>query len=111
MSIYAYESQSYWYNLSSDNEGSLCQLLLLEERIFHSVLVKYGLIRRKVVYGEMATIIRNDILTSFKTEYELDIEINKSKIDILVQNKVVRRNVYFIRIGKKNNTSFVKASQ
>ena len=61
MSIYAYESQSYWYNLSSDNEGSLCQLLLLEERIFHSVLVKYGLIRRNVLSGVMTTIIRNDV--------------------------------------------------
>ena len=59
----------------------------------------------------MATIIRNDAWTSYKSEHELDIEINKSKVDILVQNKVVRRNVYFLRIGKKNNTSFVKASQ
>ena len=49
----------------------------------------------------MATIIRNDAWTSYKSEHELDIEINKSKVDILVQNKVVRRNVYFLRIGKK----------
>ena len=35
--------------------------------------------RRKVLAGEMATIIRNDAWTSFKSEYELDIEINKSK--------------------------------
>ena len=76
--------------------GSLCQLLLLEEYIFQSVLVKCELIRRKVVHDEMATIIRNDAWTSFKFEYELDIEINKSKVDILVQN-----NVYFIRIDKK----------
>ena len=101
MSIQAYNTPSFWYNLSSNNEGSLCQLLLLEECIFHSILVKCGLIRRKVVFGEMATIIRNDAWTSFKSEYELDIEINKSKVDILVQNKVVRRNVYFLRIGKK----------
>ena len=60
MSIQAYDSPYFWYNLSSNNEGSLCQLLLLEECIFHSVLVKCGLIRRKVVSGEMATIIRND---------------------------------------------------
>ena len=101
MSIQTYDSPSFWYNLSSNNEGSLCQLLLLEQCIFHSILVKCGLIRRKVVSGEMATIIRNDAWTSFKSEYELDIEINKSKVDILVQNKIVRRNVYFLRIGKK----------
>ena len=111
MSIQAYDSPSFWNNLSSNNEGSVCELLLLEECMFHSVLVKCGLIRRKVVSGEMATIIRNDTLTFFKSEYELDIEINKSKVDLLVQNKVVRRNVYFLRIGKNNNTSFVKASQ
>ena len=101
MSIQPYDSPSFWYNLLSNNEGSLCQLLLLEECIFHSVLVKCGLIRRIVVYGEIVTIARNDAWTSFESEYELDIEINKSKVDILVQNKVVRRNVYFIRIGKK----------
>ena len=79
MSIQAYDSPSFWYKLLSNNEGSLCQLLLLEECIFHSILVKCGLIRRKVVSGEMETIIRNDIYTFFKSEYELDIEINKSK--------------------------------
>ena len=31
MSIQAYDSPSFWYNLSSNNEGSLSQLLLLEE--------------------------------------------------------------------------------
>ena len=31
MSIQAYDSPSFWYNLSSNNEGSVCQLLLLEE--------------------------------------------------------------------------------
>lgn len=63
--MYAYESQSYWYNLSSDNEGSLCQILLFEECIFHSVLVKCGLMRRNVLSGVMTTIIRNDVWTSF----------------------------------------------
>ena len=111
MSIQAYDSPYFWYNLSSNNEGSLFQLLLLGECIFHSVLVKCGLIRRKVVSGEMATIIRNDAWASFKSEYELDIEINSSKVNILVQNKVIRRNVNFLRIGKNSNTSFVKASQ
>ena len=43
ISIQAYESPSYWYTLSSNNEGSVCQLLLLEECIFHSILVKCGL--------------------------------------------------------------------
>ena len=84
---------------------------------FKSILIKCGLIRRKVLCGEMTTIIRNDQWTSFKSEYELvDIAINKSKVDVLVQNKLVRRNVYFLRIGNKiilhfskhpNNTTLV----
>ena len=37
----------------------------------------------------------------FKSEYELDIKINKSKVDILVQDKVF----------DKNKFSFVKATQ
>ena len=84
ISILAFDSPSYWYNLSSNNKGSSCQLLLLEECIFHSILIKYGNIRRTIVSGEMTTIIRNDQWTSFKSEYELDIEINKSTVDILV---------------------------
>ena len=53
--------------------------------MFLSVLVKCGLIRRKVVSGEMTMIICNDQWTSFRSEYELDIEIVKSKVDILVE--------------------------
>ena len=75
-------------------------------------MIKCEHIRRKVVCGEITTIIRNDQWTSFKLEYELvNIEINKSKVDILVKNKLVRRNVYFIRIGNKNYPSFPKASK
>ena len=52
---------------------------------FKSILIKCGLIRRKVVYGKMTTIIRNDQWTSFKSEYELvDVKINKPKVGVLV---------------------------
>ena len=60
----------------------------------------------------LTTLIRNDQWTSFKSEYELVyIEINKLKVDILVQNKLVRRNVYILRIGSKNFPSFLKTSK
>ena len=46
------------------------------------------------------------------TEYELvNIEINLSNVDVLVQNKLVRRDAYFIRIGNKNHHSYLKASK
>ena len=99
MEIEAFDPPSYWYNLSSNNDGSLCKLLLLEECISLSILIKCGLIRRKVVRGEMTTIICNDQWTSFKSEYELvNIEIIKPKVDVLVENRLRRRNVSFVRI-------------
>ena len=65
----------------------------------------------------MTTIVRNDQWTSFKSEYELvNIEVNKSKVDILVENKLVRRNVYLSELEIEiilhsskhpNNTSLV----
>ena len=112
MSIEDFDPPSYWYNLSNNNDGSLCKLLLLEECIFLSILIKCGLICRKVVRGEMTTIIRNDQWTSFKSEYELvDIEIIKSKVDVLVDSKLRRRYVSFVRIGNKKYPSFLKASK
>ena len=60
MSIEAFDPPSYWYNLSSNNDRSLCKLLLLEEHIFKSIMIKHGLIRRKIVCGEKTSIILND---------------------------------------------------
>ena len=39
-----FDPPSYWYNLSSNNDGILCKLLLLEKCIFLSILIKCGLI-------------------------------------------------------------------
>ena len=59
----------------------------------------------------MTTIIQKDQLISFISEYDLiNVEINKSKVDILVENKLLRRDVSFIRIWNKNYPSHVKAS-
>ena len=85
MSIEDFDPPSYWYNLSSNNEGSVCKLFLLEERIFLFILIKCGLIREKVVRGEMTTIIQKDQCISFISQYELvNVEINKYKIDVIV---------------------------
>ena len=60
----------------------------------------------------MTTVILNNKWKSFITELELvNVEINKSKIDVLVQNKLVRRDVYFIRIDNKYYNSYLKASK
>ena len=53
----------------------------------------------KVVCGAMTAIILNQWIP-LKSEYELvNVEINKSKYNVLVENKLLRRNIYFIRNG------------
>ena len=84
-------------------------MLLLEEYIFKSIMIKCGIIHRKVVCGEVTTIILNDQWISFKLEYELvNIEIKRLNVDALVKNRLVRRNVYFVRIGNKIILHFSK---
>jgi len=60
----------------------------------------------------MTTIVRNDQWTSFKSEYELvNIAIVKSKVDVLVENKLRRSDVSFVRIGNRKYPSFLKVSK
>ena len=60
-------------------------------------MIKYGLIRRKVVRDEMETITMNGQWILFISEYELiNVEINKSKVDVLVEDKLLRRDASFI---------------
>ena len=51
----------------------------------------------------MTTIIVYDKWKLFIIEYEL--------VDVLVRNKLVRRDVYFIRIGNKYYHSYLKVSK
>ena len=112
MSTQAFDPPSYWYNLTNNDDGSLCKLLLFKERIFKFILIKCGIIRQKVVRGNITTIILNDQWNLFIIEYELlNIEINKVKIDVLVENKLFRRGVSFIRIDNKHYSSSLKASK
>ena len=89
----------------------MCKLLLPEEYFFISIVIKCGLICQSVVRDETTTIIQKDPWISFTSEYELiNVEINKYKVDVLVENKMFRRNVSFIRIGNKRYPSYFKAS-
>ena len=54
MTIQAFDPPSYWYNLSSNNNGSLCQLLLLEESIF---LIYFN---KMWTYSSKSCLRRND---------------------------------------------------
>ena len=61
MSIQAFDQSSYWYNLSSYNDGKC---------IFISILLKCGLVRQQVVSGDMTTIFLYEKWKSFIAEYE-----------------------------------------
>ena len=75
-------------------------------------MLKCGPVRQKVVNRDITTVILYDKWRSFIAEYVIvNVEINKSKVNVLVQNKLVRRNVYFLRIANKNYPSFLKASK
>ena len=75
-------------------------------------MLKCGLVRQLFISGDMTTIFMYDKWKLFVAEYELvNIEINKSKVDVLVRNKLVRRDVYFIRIGNTHYHSHFKSSK
>ena len=110
--IQAFDPPSYWYNLLSNNDGSLCKLLLLKERIFLSILIKCGRILQRAVRGDMTTIILNYQWNLFVTEYEFfNVETNKSKVDVIFANKLLRKDVSFIRIDNKCYSSYLKVSE
>ena len=37
----------YWYSISDNRIGSLCELFRLEEYVFLSIIRTYGLVRQK----------------------------------------------------------------
>ena len=46
-SIESLEPPSYWYNITENSIGSLCELFRLEECVFLSIMRTCGLIRQK----------------------------------------------------------------
>ena len=70
------------------------------------------LITRKVVRGEMTTIMQKYQWISYILKYKLiNVVINKSKVDKLIENKSLRMDVSFIRIDDTNYPSYDKAPQ
>ena len=77
--------------------GIIYHAIMREVYVNYFYLIKCGLIRPTVVRGEMTTIIQKDEWISFILEYELiNVEVNKVKVDVLVDNKLFRRDVSFI---------------
>ena len=51
-SIESLEPASYWYNITENSIGSLCELFRLEECVFLSIMRTCGLIRQKMTNGK-----------------------------------------------------------
>ena len=96
---------TYWYKMSNDYYGSLCELLRVKECMFYSVLKICGLIRYQLYR-------RNIIMYTLKDKIELicnwicvDRYINK-----IISFDCSRKKLYLVRIGRKLPTSNLKAS-
>ena len=111
MPIESLEPLSYWYNISDNDKGSLCELFRLEDCVILSIMNTCGLIRQKEVNGEISISIENDKWIKFSSQYELsNIKIIMSKIIIVIDNKLARKDMIFLHIGAKSSSSYLKAT-
>jgi len=110
-SIESLESPSYWYSISDNGIGSLCELFRLEEYVFLSIMRTYGLIRQKIINGKTSIYIEKDKWNAFLSQYEVyDFEIYSSKSSVVIDNKNRRKNMTYIRIGNESSSSYLKAT-
>ena len=57
-SIESLEPPSYWYNISDNGIGSLCEFFRLEECVFLSIMRTCGRIRQKMINGKTSYIVK-----------------------------------------------------
>ena len=70
-----------------------------------------GLIRQKKVNGKTSISVEKDKWIIFFSQYELsNVEIIMSKTSIVIDDKAIRKNMTFIRIGAKLLSSYLKAT-
>ena len=109
--IESLEPSSYLYNLSDNGKGSLCELFRLEICVFLSILKTCDPIRQKKINGKSSISIEKDKWITFLNQFELsNVKITTSKTSIAVDNKQIRKNMTFIRIGTKSLSSYTKAT-
>ena len=70
-----------------------------------------GLIRQKKVNGKTSIYVEKDKWIIFLSRNEvINVEITVSKTSIVVDDKLTRNNMIFIRIGTKSSSSYTKAT-
>ena len=111
-SIESLEPPLYWYNISNNSKGSLCELFRLENCVcVLSITRTCGLIRQRKVNGKTSFYVEKDKWIRFFSQYELiNVEIIMSKTSIVIDNKMIRKNMTFISIGTKSSSSYLKAT-
>ena len=110
-SIESLEPPSYWYSISDNGIGSLCELFRLEECVLLSIMRTCGLIRQKIINGKTSIYVERDKWNTFLSQYEVcGVEISTSKLSIVIDNKNTRKNMTYIRIGTKSSSSYLKAT-
>ena len=111
-SIESLEPPLYWYNISNNSKGSLCELFRLENCVcVLSITRTCGLIRQRKVNGKTSFYVEKDKWIRFFSQYELiNVEIIMSKTSIVIDNKPIRKNITFIRIETKSSSSYLKAT-
>ena len=68
-----------------------------------------SIIQQKKVNAKMSTSTSRDKWNMFLSQYKLNnVEISMSKICIVIDNKLTRKNLIFIRIGTKSSLSYSK---
>ena len=70
-----------------------------------------GIIRQKKVNGKTSIYVEKDKRITFLSQYELsNVKIIISKTSIVIDNKPIRKDMIFIRIGIKLSSSYLKAT-
>ena len=78
--IESLESPSYWYSISTNGIGSLCELFRLEEYVFLSIMRTCGLICQKMINGKISIYVEKDKWNAFLSQYDVfGVEISTSK--------------------------------
>ena len=70
-SIKSLEPLSYWYSISDNDIGSLCELFRLEECVFLSIMRTCGLIRQKIINGKTSIYVERGEWNVFLSQYEV----------------------------------------
>ena len=59
-SIESLKPPSYWYGISGNGIGSLCELFRLEECVFLSIMRTCGLVRQKIINGKTSIYVEKE---------------------------------------------------